>query len=182
MFCQQCGTPISELGKYCGACGKPNPFSPKAPPKKSGLGRIAKIVIAAFGVFFLLQLMVALSGHHVTPSSSALRPVSAPTDVIHEGDTATVKEGLWYCGSSKAALDEMIKWAVRHDRQEVARVMVKTRSVALTKGIQVKVLDSGGLFYSQRKVRTLTKAENGDPAFNPRVGMECWTVMEALGK
>jgi len=76
----------------------------------------------------------------------------------------------------------MMKWEVRHDREEVARIMLKTESAALTKGIRVKVLDSGGFLYSERRVRTLTQARSGNPAFNPRVGMECWTVMEALVK
>jgi hypothetical protein len=71
---------------------------------------------------------------------------------------------------------------VCHDREEVARVMLRTRSAALTRGIQVKVLDSGGFLLSERKIRTLTLARNGDPAFNPRIGMECWTVSEALAQ
>src|SRR5258708_549782 len=60
---------------------------------------------------------------------------------------------------SKEALDEMTKWAVLGDQSELKHVMARTRSIGLTGGLRVKVLDTGGILYSEKKVRVVANAE-----------------------
>lgn len=175
-----------RLCENCGYQFATNPKANIAPPKRSS----RKWIFGTFASLSFLLFLVSLRHTASTPVQRDNSPTpnvaptpkaaSTPSVVVHAGDIATVTDGLWWCGSTKEALDEMMKWEVRHDREEVARVMLRTRSAALTTGIQVKVLDSGGFLFSEEKVRTLTEAQHGDPAFNPRIGMECWTVTEAL--
>jgi hypothetical protein len=169
--------------RFCEKCGYQFATDPKAniaPPKRFSRkwGWIFGTFAGLWFLFFLVSLRYTAPAHRDNSSSPNVAPT--PRATVQDGDIATVADGLWYCGSTKEALDEMTKWEVRHDREEVARVMLRTRSAALTGGIQVKVLDSGGFMFSERKIRTLTQAKHGDSAFNPRIGIECWTVTEAL--
>jgi len=78
-----------------------------------------------------------------------------------------------------------MKWAVRGDNAEVKRTLVKTRSIGIVGGMQVKILDFG---FGKRKVRVLTndageaylKDEQGVFPADPRIGRECWVAAEAV--
>ena len=99
------------------------------------------------------------SAYHPPTSNHA---VGAITTVIQD-------TGWFSCGSSPAALDEMIKWATLKDQQEVIRTLIKTGSTRVTPGTRVKVLDYQG--FSKLKVRIL-----GGVA----TGVECWVDPEWL--
>src|SRR5665213_1633222 len=64
------------------------------------------------------------SAYHPPTSNHA---VGAITTVIQD-------TGWFSCGSSPAALDEMIKWATLKDQQEVIRTLIKTGSTRVTPG------------------------------------------------
>ena len=183
--CPSCRMLFDRLPKFCENCGYQFATNPKAniaPPNRfSGKWKwIFGTVAGLWFLFFLVSLRYMASTQVQRDNSRTPKAPPPSSAIIYDGDIATVRDGLWWCGSTKEALDEMMKWEARHDREEVARVMLRTRSVALTGGIQVKVLDSGGFLYSESRVRTLTQAKQGDPSFNPRIGLECWTVTEAL--
>lgn len=103
------------------------------------------------------------------------------------GDTARVVDGpgYWPCGSSRAALDEMEKWASRGDQTALRSAMGRTRSIGLTEGLRVKILDTG---VAQNKVRVVANRDgkgyerDADGVFpaDPRIGAECWVTAEAL--
>lgn len=106
------------------------------------------------------------------------------------GDTATVRQGqgFWPCGSTPDALEELMKWAARGDKEAVTRTLFKTKSIGIVGGMQVKILDSRGFLSIQRRVRVLTndagearlKDEQGEFSADPRIGRECWVASEAL--
>jgi hypothetical protein len=72
---------------------------------------------------------------------------------------------------------------VRGDDAEVKRTMVRTHSLGLTPGLQVKIL---GVGLGKRRVRVLgLYGEDDDGSYrlfteDPRTGHECWVVSEAL--
>jgi len=70
-----------------------------------------------------------------------------------------------FCGSSKDALEEMTKWAIRGDAEKGVSVMIGTRSVFLDQGEVVKVLERTP---TATKVRIL------------KSGNECWVLSEAV--
>jgi hypothetical protein len=130
------------------------PERPAMKPKGCAVFGIALVIGAlAYGAYVKF-------GGHATDSP----PAPGATGI---GDTATVRQGdgSWPCGSTTEALDELTKWAVRGDEEEVARTLIKTGSVSLAGGIRVKILDIG---FGKRKVRVLS---------NDR---ECWLASEAL--
>lgn len=105
--------------------------------------------------------------------------IGAIVDVTR-GTQANGREGFWPCGSTPEAFDEMEKWAVRNDSDEVKITMRRTHSIGLTAGLKVKILDVG---FGKRKVRVLGLMSEGHLyAEDPRTGNECWVVTEALGK
>jgi hypothetical protein len=59
----------------------------------------------------------------------------------------------------------MLKWLVKNDREEIARVMLRTNSRVLSTGELVKILDSGILATKVRVIKT---------------DQECWTTPEAV--
>ena len=94
-----------------------------------------------------------------------------------------VRPGKWLCGSTKEALDEMTKWAVRGDSAEMLRAMRRTRSFMLTPdGFQVKILDWS---FTARKVRVIGWLDPDDGRIHAypeetRIGRECWVPFEAV--
>jgi hypothetical protein len=153
-------------------------------------------------LFALIVLSVLFGGAAVRLSNRATSlpphsvvgtPRSSATGI---GDTVTVvratqangKEGFWPCGSTVQALDEMIKWAVRGDSNEIKRVMRATGSIGLIGGQRVKVLDTDGWIAQERKVRVESASdgsvylrdEQGVFLADRRIGRECWVVSEAL--
>jgi hypothetical protein len=146
------------------------------------------VLVAIFGGVFCLLILVGLGSHQSQRASGALASHEASTPSIgttNEGDTvratkqdshppiaATAHDGdivpatkTLFCGSTKDALDEMTKWAVRHDTNECVRVMIRTHSTLLKQGEMVKVLDRG---FFTAKVRIISR------------GNECWIPSEAI--
>jgi hypothetical protein len=90
------------------------------------------------------------------------------------GETVEVRRNF-VCAPTTEALGEMTKSASRGDYNGMGRTVLRTHSIFLDPGMQVKVLDLDGFFERVAKVRVVA-ADNADP----RVGRECWTVAEAI--
>jgi hypothetical protein len=80
------------------------------------------------------------------------------------GDKVIVRSGPWVCGSTVSAFDELTRWAVLRDEEEVARTLVRTGSAMISPGSTVKILDLG---FVRTKVRVPS-------------GLECWVAAEAV--
>lgn len=103
---------------------------------------------------------------------------NSPAPASHNGigDIVTVHGDGWIaCGSTKAALDEIINWQVRHDGDEAKRTMMATRSLPLFPGTKVKILDDDGFIVREQKVRVLADTVQG-----ATVGEVCWVDSEML--
>ncbi len=116
-------------------------------------------------------------------SSSENRDVGiGATGVIANADGDKTN---WTCTPTQEALDEVMNWLVRHDDEEARRTSIKTGSIAVRSGQQVKILDQT---FSERKIRVLSADdgqtylwdEQGVFAADPRMGRECWVVREAV--
>ena len=67
---------------------------------------------------------------------------------------------------------------LRGDDSEVKRTLVRTRSIGLTSGLTVKILDVG---FAKRKVRVLGLYSDGQlRSEDPRTAHECWVATDAL--
>jgi hypothetical protein len=189
-YCPGCGKRSPQLTKFCDSCGYG--FSGFSSPAKAQrfTARHLGIIWLAAAVFGVVLILVGLR-HPVGLSSTPL-PHENPTQLTatkHIGDTAIVAEGhgYWPCGSSREALDEMLKWYARKDEAEIKRTMGRTRSIGIVGGMRVKIIDSG---FGERKVRVLTndagesvlRDEKGSFPADPRIGRECWVVSEAVGR
>jgi hypothetical protein len=119
-----------------------------------------------------LTLLAVVAWRLVSPDSAPPAPAS------HNGigDVVTVHGDGWIaCGATKAALDEIINWQVRHDAEETKQTMMATRSLPLFPGTQVKILDDEGFIIRKQKVRILVDTVNG-----ATVGRVCWIDSEML--
>lgn len=81
----------------------------------------------------------------------------------HIGDKVILADKVAVCGSSPAALDEVTKWLVRGDKEEAARVIVRTGSALVQEGAYVKILDLGIM---RSKIRII------------KTNRECWVATE----
>jgi len=136
----------------------------------------------------------------------AISHVEHASDNRGPGSLAAVS-GTWPCGSTVDAYSQMLKWAARGDSDEMRRVMVRTGSILVVDGMQVKVLDVG---FGKRQIRVLAyetteeaklRDERAHYSRNPRIGCgdclvrsvdpgslppdpridrECWVAKEAL--
>jgi hypothetical protein len=194
--------------KFCQTCGYQFASDPRAntvPRKKlnpvlAGCGCISVFVVvllalSIYGNYTKSQRGSASTtnskpaGQSVRAAPSGSPPQASTPSTAAVGDTVTVRKGngFWPCGSTKEAFDELMKWSVRGDNDEIKRTMRITRSFALDGGMQVKVLDVG---FGKRKVRVMTndageaylRDEQGTFPADPRIGRECWVVAEALSR
>jgi hypothetical protein len=169
---------------------KPLPLA-KNPLGEKPHSAVVKGLLMLFGVMILLLIIVAITMPKPLPSGTANPtpdPFKTPTvqtvplppiQVTHTassaiGDTVRATKNI-PCGSSLAALDEIRKWAVLNDNQEMARVMASTHSTLLTVGDEVKILDHSGFIAQLRKVRII-----GLDAVYHRPEMTCWVDAEAF--
>lgn len=89
----------------------------------------------------------------------------------------------WPCGSSKDALSEITKWAVRNDTREMAIAMARTGSALLIPGTRIKILDTGIMSSKVRIVRMGDLASSGlsgSSKYYGFSGQECWVHSEAV--
>ena len=162
-------------------------------PAPRPLGRVADYIGWGFGLIVVAITCVSVVHHTSSPPSSGgsstsaePRPASTTspsTTTAGIGDVVMVHPGYWVCGSTKEALDEMVKWAVRNDNDEMLRTMQRTHSFAFVPaGFQVKILDSG---VATRKVRVTGWLDPDDGRIHAypeekRIGRECWVSSAAL--
>jgi len=171
MRCWKCSAVVPETVEYCSACGARQ-------ASRRGNRRFALLGIAVTGLVGCTALIYT-SG---TKGNSAGAPATRRGPRI--GDDASLTRTT-ACGSTQEALDEMTKWITRNDSPEALRVMGRTHSILVEKGMQAKVID-GTMF--TRKIRILTNTsgesmlrdEQGAFVADPRIGKECWLPFEAL--
>jgi LSD1 subclass zinc finger protein len=201
--------PVPRFGSFSPTASSP-PATHRGGPVRviglaAGLGAlsIAWLAVAGLGALSIawLVLRVPSGANRGAKTQSQGGDRSTTTSVSGErtsngssvrstiGNTADVRkaEGFWPCGSTPAAFDELLRWAVRGDNAELKRTMYMTHSFALDGGMKVKIL---GVGFGRRKVRVLTNAggeaylndADGVFAADPRIGRECWVVEEALSE
>lgn len=177
--CPSCHRKLAGRPKFCTFCRH---------RIKQPHGVLFKVSVPmfGFGLFLFIWFMVSTYFHRGVSASNETTAASLTS--AHAGDTTTVREGggVWPCGSTAAALQEMTKWAARGDKAEVFRTMRTTGSIGLLGGMSVKILDGSVLGY-ERQVRVLTGSDGSaihtdaeGTYSDPRVGRECWVVSEAL--
>ena len=161
-------------------------------PAPRPFGRVTPTKVI-FALIVVALTYVSVVHHTSSPPSSGGRstsPEPRPASTTSPnataagiGDVVMVHPGYWVCGSTKEALDEMVKWAVRNDNDEMLRTMQRTHSFAFVpQGFQVKILDSG---VATRKVRVTGWLDPDDGRIHAypeekRIGRECWVASEAV--
>jgi hypothetical protein len=161
-------------------------------PAPRPFGRVTPTKVI-FALIVVALTYVSVVHHTSSPPSSGGRstsPEPRPASTTSPnataagiGDVVMVRPGYWVCGSTKEALDEMVKWAVRNDNDEMLRTMQRTHSFAFVpQGFQVKILDSG---VATRKVRVTGWLDPDDGRIHAypeekRIGRECWVASEAV--
>jgi hypothetical protein len=110
-----------------------------------------------------------ITGTEIEASRARETASASTTRLIQDGDIVTASRTA-PCGRTVAALDEAIKWAVRHDEREMFRTLVTTGSGILKAGDSVKVLNRQGFWDQKAKVR-ITRAG---------IEVECWVPIGAL--
>jgi hypothetical protein len=181
MNCPSCKGKQSAQRKFCTGCGAPLPSKSQGHTLKWWLGRVL------LGILALIFIRAAFlpPGARSAPAfkASPVAAVGQPRRLANIGDVVMVKPGPWVCASSKDALDEATKRAVRGDTQEMLLTLRRTRSFMLMPdGWQVKILDQS---WFTRKVRVLgwLDPDDGRVHADPeetRIGRECWVPMEAV--
>jgi hypothetical protein len=189
--CPSCAKELDRQSRFCDNCGRQlaAASASKAQPRRTSAGKL--VFATLFGMFFLglvSQKFTESSMSQNLPPPNKTRARATPS--LRPGDSASIVSGsgYWPCGSSQEALDEMLTWIGRHDEAEVKRTMARTRSVGLTAGLQVKMLEYGGFLFSVSKVRVVAnsegkvyeKDEQGTFLADPRIGRECWIPSDAL--
>lgn len=210
--CPSCRTVlISPTGRVkCSACRKvlfvtaprpprpislqPNPqlepvglsTSSSPTPRLTGPLRAFALAVVGLGALLIAWLIFGTPANRAANAGSRNGDSSTTRSApAHIGETVGIVDGhgFWPCGSTPEAFDELTKWAVRGDDAEVKRTMVRTHSLGLTPGLQVKIL---GVGLGKRRVRVLgLYGEDDDGSYrlfteDPRTGHECWVVSEAL--
>jgi len=196
--CPSCRSPHTKRPRFCSHCGYQFATDPRAninPPRKI----FTPIVIVGLCVIGATVLVVVSNNSDTSAVATASSKPSAGSstqpapksqssrrsgsEFAHTGEVVMVNHGPYACASSKAALDEITKWAVRNDRQEMLLTMQRTRSFMLAPdGYQVKILDST---FATRKVRVLGWLDPDDGKIHAypednHIGRECWTPVEAV--
>lgn len=96
-------------------------------------------------------------GRFVSVPSETKRPTPAKLGELVTLSVTTI------CMPTKEGLDEIVKWAVRKDTEEMARTMLRDGGSLINSGETVKVLDPGIL-------HTKIRASTG----------ECWATPETI--
>jgi hypothetical protein len=134
-----------------------------------GISIVALLVAGSIALHYDTATPAAAARPNAAPASARAAALATPTarPTAHIGESI-VARGTWICGSSPEALDEMTKWAVRGDKQEMVRVLLRTGSAIWEEGAWAKVLDFGGFMMVGRAKIRIVKRE-----------VECWVPFEA---
>jgi hypothetical protein len=122
--------------------------------------RLERVIIWAMAFTAILVVIVS-SRRAVQPTPEYHESRAQPGDVVVARSTSL-------CGSSPEAFDEMVKWAVQKDTQEMYRTLLRTGSSVWTEGSEAKVMDRGGFMYGRTKIRII------------KTQRECWVPSEAV--
>jgi hypothetical protein len=122
--------------------------------------RLERVIICAMAFTAILVVMVS-SRRAVQPAPEYHESPAQPGDLVVARSTSL-------CGSSPEAFDEMVRWAVQKDTQEMYRTLLRTGSSVWTVGSEAKVLDRSGLMYGRTKIRII------------KTQRECWVPSEAV--
>lgn len=189
MNCPRCKSGYSTTAKFCTVCGARLEDAARRQWMRSlgwvGVGSVAFVIsILCLTLFVPPTPQQNPTGSPSSSVASSTRPAATPsTATAHVGDTVMVRSGKWLCGSTEEALDEMTKWAVRGDSDEMLRAMQRTGSFMLTPdGFQVKILDWS---FTARKIRVIGWLDPDDGRIHAypedaRIGKECWVATEAV--
>ena len=167
--CANCQFILTSGMTCCPSCGRRRPTFVK----------FAAICFAGlFVLLFVAALLAPRSSTGATSQSGQAQPSPVHT-ARHArlGEIVTAKREASPCGSTPEAFDEIVKWAVAGDTQEMFRVIATTGSSLWTRGSQAKVLDSGGFLYDRTKIRILSPEPAGYVAAE-----ECWVTSEAVAE
>jgi hypothetical protein len=121
---------------------------------------------ALLAIALLLGLFLALSVlfYKADPNAQA-------ATTVRPGDVVLIR-ATYACAPSEQSFDEIEKWIVRNDLDEVRRLMLRTHSFILRPDTEVKVLETGLL---RAQVRVVGQLGEGNDVGDPRLNRECWT-------
>ena len=135
-------------------------------PAKSpvALVLVVMMVVMGFALYFLAEHAKdtyapddagGARGSETPPLSGSEPPAIGATVVV---------KSTWICMPTKDGLDEIIKWSVAKDSQEMFRTMLAGGGSIVEAGDSIKLLDRGII---RSRVRVL------------KTGRECWVPAEA---
>lgn len=109
-------------------------------------------------------------------------PPSGRTTTGNIGDVQVMNSGPTVCASSLATFSELVTLAGRQQHGEMLRTMLLTKSIILTDGLEVKILEAAPFTKKVRVVGRVDQAK-GRLDTNPkdiRIGRECWVAADAV--
>ena len=165
--CPLCETVCENGSEFCQHCG----WQLAEPAKRRAISR-KWFWLAPLGLAFGLGIVAIV---HSVPAPQAVQGSPAPvTGAATVGETMNIVAGDndWPCYASAEAFQDLAKYILLGDKQNVNRTLRDAHSINLTAGLQVKVIDAD---FGKRKVRVL-----GPDAADSRTGRECWVTIEAL--
>lgn len=126
----------------------------------------------AIGFVSLIALFLGVSTIFYQANPNA----ADATTTVHPGDILLIRQ-TFARSPSEQAFDEIEKWVLRNDLDEVRRLMLRTHSFILRPDTQVKVLETGLL---RAKVRVVGQLGEGNDVGDARLDRDCWTDGGAL--
>ena len=118
--------------------------------------------IGCFGLLVIAAIISSILGP--SPHDKKADEPHRPTiKIASPGDVLDLRADQ-FCMPTESGLDEIVRWSVRNDREEMTRSFIKNGGLLLKAGSRVKVLDVG---FTKAKIRDV------------KTDHECWVVREA---